>query len=79
VPLAATSFKAAIRALGGRAWSRLHRLSYPAIALGWAHFWLAAPRSLEMRATALVLAGAFLWRLVRWWPARGSAGRAIPL
>lgn len=80
VPLAATSFKAAIRALGGSAWSRLHQLSYPAIALGWVHFWLATgPRSLEMQATAAVLAGAFLWRLARWWPTRSRAGRPVPL
>jgi sulfoxide reductase heme-binding subunit YedZ len=38
LPLAATSSNAAIRALGGRNWQRLHRLAYPAAAAGVVHF-----------------------------------------
>ncbi|MBJ6610275.1 MAG: sulfoxide reductase heme-binding subunit YedZ [Candidatus Thiothrix moscowensis] len=41
VPLAATSFQAAIRRLG-RNWQRLHRLVYPLTLLGVLHFWWLA-------------------------------------
>jgi sulfoxide reductase heme-binding subunit YedZ len=40
IPLAATSPKAMVRRLGGRAWKRLHRLVYLAGALGAAHYLL---------------------------------------
>lgn len=41
VPLALTSTRGMIRRLGGRRWQRLHRLVYPAAALGVLHFlWL---------------------------------------
>lgn len=38
VPLAVTSSKAAIRALGGKRWNRLHRLVYVTAAAGCVHF-----------------------------------------
>lgn len=37
-PLAATSWNGAIRRMGSAAWSRLHRLAYPAILAGAVHF-----------------------------------------
>lgn len=39
LPLAATSTKWSIRKLGGKRWSRLHMLIYPAIVCGVIHFW----------------------------------------
>ncbi|WP_051377750.1 sulfite oxidase heme-binding subunit YedZ [Derxia gummosa] len=39
VPLALTSFNAALRFLGGRRWQWLHRLVYVAAPLAVAHFW----------------------------------------
>lgn len=38
IPLAVTSSNLAIRRMGGPAWRRLHRLAYPALALGTLHF-----------------------------------------
>lgn len=38
IPLAVTSSKAAIRALGGKRWNRLHRLVYVTAAAGCVHF-----------------------------------------
>ena len=37
VPLAATSWRGAVRRLGTRAWTRIHRLVYPAVILGMIH------------------------------------------
>lgn len=39
VPLAATSFNAAVRRLGGRRWQALHRAVYAIVCLGALHFW----------------------------------------
>ena len=39
LPLAATSTQWSIRKLGGKRWSRLHMLIYPAIVCGVVHFW----------------------------------------
>lgn len=38
IPLALTSSNWAIRRMGGPGWRRLHRLAYPALALGTLHF-----------------------------------------
>lgn len=38
IPLAVTSSDGALRRMGAAAWRRLHRLAYPAIALGAVHF-----------------------------------------
>jgi sulfoxide reductase heme-binding subunit YedZ len=38
IPLAATSFQAAVKRMGARAWGRLHRLVYGAVLLGAVHF-----------------------------------------
>jgi len=53
--LAATSFDAAIRKLG-RNWKRLHRLTYPLVALGMLHFFMQS--KLEV-AEAVLLSGIF--------------------
>lgn len=73
VPLALTSTNWSIRKLGGKAWSKLHRLVYLAIALGALHFimikkvWLVEP--LVYAAIVLLL---LAWRL--FWPLIGKRG-----
>jgi glycine betaine catabolism B len=64
LPLLATSFNAAIRAMGGRWWKRLHRLAYLSAALGVYHFWLQskADKSLP-NIYAAVLGVLLLWRV----------------
>jgi sulfoxide reductase heme-binding subunit YedZ len=66
VPLALTSNNASIRRLGGKAWARLHKLVYPAIALGAVHFILVVkswpPEPLIYAAIVLVL---LAYRLAR--------------
>ena len=70
IPLAATSFKAAIRKLG-KNWQRLHRLMYPLSALAVLHFWWLADskaRTAMPLIYAIVLAiflGERLWWVTR--------------
>lgn len=40
IPLAVTSTNAMIKRLGGKNWSRLHKLSYLIVILGVIHFWM---------------------------------------
>lgn len=66
IPLALTSWDGAVRRLGAATWRKLHRLAYPATALGAIHFvWLVKAWPLE----PLVYAGIVLILL---------AYRAIP-
>ena len=66
VPLALTSNNASIRRLGGKAWARLHKLVYVAIALGAVHFIMVMkswpPEPLIYAAIVMLLLG---YRLVR--------------
>ncbi|WP_157967152.1 protein-methionine-sulfoxide reductase heme-binding subunit MsrQ [Elioraea thermophila] len=77
IPLAATSFDRAIRALGGVAWRRLHRLVFPAAALAIVHFAVSWPQKVDVTEPA-VAAGLFAWlvgyRLVA--PRGGAPGPA---
>lgn len=58
VPLAVTSTAGMIRRMGGRAWRRLHRLSYVAAALGVVHYWwLVKLDTRPPRNYGLLLAG----------------------
>lgn len=68
LPLAATSFNRAIRALGAARWQRLHRLVWAVAALGLLHFlWLRASKSREAEVLvyAAIIAVLLLARLVR--------------
>jgi len=66
-PLAVTSTDRMIRRLGKR-WGRLHRLIYPATALGVLHYLMV--QKLDIRE-GLLFAGAFaLLMLLRWVPSR---------
>jgi DMSO/TMAO reductase YedYZ heme-binding membrane subunit len=65
LPLWATSFNAAIKALGGRRWTRLHRLAYLAAGLACIHFYLqtkADKRRPEVYIAVLVFL--LLWRMI---------------
>lgn len=71
-PLAATSFNAAVRALGPRTWQRLHRLVYGAGVAALVHFWWKVTMGKEVDYTEpLVYAGIFAaLMLARRLPAR---------
>lgn len=68
VPLAATSFNRAIKALGAARWKALHRTVYVIALLGLLHFfWMRAAKNnfAEVAIYAGVLAGLLGWRLWR--------------
>ncbi len=68
LPLALTSFNAAIRALGGRKWQLLHKLVYAVSLLGLLHFYLkkvAKNDVSEVMVYAVILALLLGWRVVR--------------
>lgn len=68
IPLAATSFNRAIRALGSARWQALHRLVYVLVLIGLAHFiWLRAGKNnfAEPAVYGVVLALLLGWRLRR--------------
>lgn len=78
VPLAATSFNRAIKALGARRWQALHKLVYLLTLVGLAHFiWMRAGKNnfAEPAVYGLVLALLLGWRLLKRWPA-GNLARA---
>ncbi|MBS1210911.1 MAG: sulfoxide reductase heme-binding subunit YedZ [Proteobacteria bacterium] len=57
VPLAATSFNAAIRALGGQRWQALHRSAYAIAIIGVLHYWWLVKRDITQPLIyALILA-----------------------
>lgn len=74
LPLAATSFNRAIKALGAARWQALHRLAYAVILLGLLHFfWMRAAKHnfAEWSVYAAVVAVLLGWRAwhaarVRW-------------
>ena len=68
IPLAATSFNRAIKALGAKRWQRLHQLVYATVLLGLLHFfWMRAAKNnfAEVAVYAAVLAVLLGWRLRR--------------
>jgi sulfoxide reductase heme-binding subunit YedZ len=68
LPLAATSTQWAIRRLGGKNWSRLHRLVYVAAACGIVHYWWQVkPGVLSPLRLTTVLAVLLLARPVLAW------------
>lgn len=77
VPLAATSFDRAIKALGARRWQALHRAVYAIALLALLHFfWMRAGKQdfAEWSVYATIVTALLGWRL---WRAR-SARRAAP-
>lgn len=68
LPLAATSFNRAIKALGAARWQALHRMVYAIALLGLLHFfWMRAGKNdfAEWSIYAVVLAGLLGWRVWR--------------
>jgi hypothetical protein len=66
-PLAATSFQAAIRWMGGRKWQLLHRLAYVAAAAGVVHFFWQGKAALWTPIYYGVFLGVLLlYRAVYW-------------
>jgi sulfoxide reductase heme-binding subunit YedZ len=66
LPLAATSFDAAIRRLGARRWQRLHRLVYLATGLVLLHFWWKVKA--DVREPLIYIAVFALLLAARWHP-----------
>jgi sulfoxide reductase heme-binding subunit YedZ len=78
VPLAATSFNRAIRAMGPKRWKQLHRTVYAVALLGLLHFfWMRAAKHnfAEWSVYAGVLAVLLGWRLRG---LRGALSKAAP-
>ena len=76
LPLALTSFNAAIRALGGRRWQMLHKLAYFAALSGLLHFyWKKSAKNdvTEVMVYAVILAVLLGWRAMRAWQRRRAA------
>jgi len=68
LPLALTSFNAAIRAIGGRRWQMLHKLAYVVALLGLLHFyWKMSAKNdvVEVMVYAVLLAVLLGWRVMR--------------
>ena len=68
VPLAATSFNRAIKALGAARWQALHRLVYATALLAILHFfWMRAAKNdfAEVAVYAAILAVLLGWRVAR--------------
>ena len=84
-PLAATSFNAAIKAMGAKRWQTLHKLVYVIAGLGLLHFfWMRAGKNnfAEVFVYAVIIAVLLGWRVVQYLkkkkpkPARVSTGAA---
>jgi methionine sulfoxide reductase heme-binding subunit len=75
LPLAATSFNRAIRALGAARWRQLHRLVYPAVLLGLLHFfWMRSAKNnfAEVGLYAAIIGALLGWRLWSAWHRRAG-------
>jgi sulfoxide reductase heme-binding subunit YedZ len=78
IPLAATSFNRAIKALGAARWQALHRAVYAIALLGLLHFfWMRAAKNnvAEVAVYGVVIALLLGWRLHQRWKAQ-AAGSA---
>jgi methionine sulfoxide reductase heme-binding subunit len=80
LPLAATSFNRAIKALGATRWQALHRAVYGTALLALLHFfWMRAGKNdfAEVAVYAAIIGLLLGWRLRRWLQGRSAAaGRA---
>jgi len=77
VPLAATSFNRAIKALGASRWQALHKSVYAVVLLGLLHFfWMRAAKNnfAEVAVYAAVIAILLGWRARNAWRARAASG-----
>lgn len=79
LPLAATSFNRAIKALGAARWQALHRAVYAVVLLGLLHFfWMRAAKNdfAEWSVYAAIVAVLLGWRLWKRRPVRAAAPAA---
>jgi sulfoxide reductase heme-binding subunit YedZ len=79
VPLAATSFNRAIRAMGAARWQLLHRLVYLTAVLGLLHFWWMRSGKNDFGEPAIyiaIIAVLMVWRLWHRWRTAGGMPRA---
>jgi sulfoxide reductase heme-binding subunit YedZ len=79
LPLAATSFNSAIKALGARRWQALHRAVYGTAVLALLHFfWMRAGKNnfAEVAVYAAVIGLLLGWRLRRWLRGRSTGATA---
>ena len=79
LPLAATSFNRAIKALGAARWKQLHRLVYAIVLLGLLHFfWMRSAKNnfAEVAVYAAIIALLLGWRVWHAWRVRAHARRA---
>ncbi len=75
LPLAATSFNRAVKALGAQRWQALHRLVYGTALLGLLHFfWMRSAKNnfAEVAVYAAVLALLLGWRVWKRWRRRAA-------
>lgn len=71
IPLAVTSNAAMIKALGGKAWQKLHRLIYPLTIFAVLHYWWLIKLDTTQPAIYAALLSVLLGvRLYGWWSAR---------
>ncbi|HSI57737.1 MAG TPA: protein-methionine-sulfoxide reductase heme-binding subunit MsrQ [Ideonella sp.] len=78
LPLAATSFNAAIKKLGAKRWQTLHKSVYAIVLLGLLHFfWMRAGKNDfgEWSVYAVIVAVLLVWRLLRYWRSRTASTR----
>jgi sulfoxide reductase heme-binding subunit YedZ len=76
VPLAATSFNQAIKALGASRWQALHKSIYVIVLLGLLHFfWMRAAKNnfAEVAVYAAVIAALLGWRARNAWRTRRAS------
>jgi sulfoxide reductase heme-binding subunit YedZ len=79
LPLAATSFNRAIKALGAARWQTLHRAVYAIVLLGLLHFfWMRAAKNnfAEVAVYAVIIAVLLGWRLRQRWLRQAVAASA---
>jgi DMSO/TMAO reductase YedYZ heme-binding membrane subunit len=71
LPLWATSFNGAIRAMGGKRWKQLHRGAYVAAGLACWHFYLQTKADKRRPEVYIAILGVFLlWRLIAYFAQR---------
>jgi sulfoxide reductase heme-binding subunit YedZ len=81
-PLAATSFNAAIKAIGAKRWQQLHKLVYLVAGLGILHFfWMRAGKNdfAEVFVYAGIVAALLGWRLQQFLAKRRRPASGLPV
>ena len=81
-PLAATSFNAAIKAIGAKRWQLLHKLVYLISGLGLLHFfWMRAGKNnfAEVFIYAAIIAVLLGWRVRQYWVKKSAVAKQTRL